>query len=98
MKKIDERISFLDQLQKCKVSNDTVEILTDTREIAGQVSVIGTDYVGIITAVERTIQTASTGQDDTVEKDNHVVVYELETFLKFEEIKAVSKVLRAVSK
>ncbi len=94
----DNRISFLDQLEGCKKEKSTVEIFTEAREVTGVINTIGIDYIGVVTSIERTVQTVSQGQDGTKEKDEHVIVYKLEVFLKFEDIRAVSKVLKAVPK
>ncbi len=94
----DKRISFLDQLAECKKEKSTVEILTESREVTGIINTIGTDYIGIVSSVERTVQTVSQGQDGVKETDEHVIVYKLEVFLKFKDIRAVSKVLKTVPK
>jgi len=91
-----ERISFLDQLEKYRNEKSIVEVLTDSREVTGIIRTVGDDYIGVTSSVERTIQTSAKGQDGTVEKEEHIMVYELEVLLKFADIKAVSKVLKAV--
>lgn len=94
--KPNDRISLLDQLEKCKEEKSTVEVLTDSREVTGTITTIGSDYIGIVSSVERTTQTDSKGQDGTIEKNEFITVYELEVFLKFADIRAVSKVLKTV--
>ena len=88
----------MDQLRKCKEEGIIVEVLTDNREITGPISVVGTDYLGIIRSAEKTITSTATGGDGTVEKQEQIIVYQLETFLKFEEVRAISRVLKGVTK
>ena len=94
----DIPLSFLDQLQKCKEAENIVEVLTDSKEVTGSITTIGTDYLGILRSVEKTIETTATGADGTTEKQQQIIVYQIETFLKFEEIRAISRVLKEVPK
>ena len=92
------KINFLEQLQTCLEEDSTVEIITDTNEISGKLSVIGSDYVGVTSSSERSVEVSAIGQDKVEEKEQHIEVYSLETFVKFEDIKAVSRVLNKAIK
>lgn len=90
--------TFLECLQECLEAEDAVEVLTDSREITGLLSIIGTDFIGLTHAVDRTITTSAKGQDGTIEKKELTTSYELETFIKFKDLQAVSRVLKSRKK
>lgn len=85
--------NLLSKLQECVEAKDTVEVLTDSREITGVISTIGSDFIGVTSSVERTVETSSQGQDGVIEKQQVITVFALETFIKFEDLRAVSRVL-----
>jgi len=90
--------TFLEKLQQCIEDKSIVEIVTDTNTITGTLTVVGKDFVGISSAAERKASQISVGQDGKKETQEYVEVYYLETFIKFKEIRAVSRVLNKTYK
>jgi len=88
-------ISFLEQMQEYTETPTEVEVITkNDREISGRLHKVGTDFISVIFTGERTIETSAQGQDGVVEHSQNIQVYELESFIKFEDIQAISRVLK----
>jgi len=96
--KTTSKISYLEQLQQCLDDDYIVEVITATNEVTGQLSVLGKDFLGITSSSERKTSKVSVGQDGTKETQEYFEVFHLETFIKFDEIKAVSRVLNKTIK
>ena len=91
--------SFIEQIEECLTGEYMVEIMFKSDfEITGKISVIGNDFLGLISIRERTVETTSKGQDGKTEKQQIRQIFELETFVKFEEIQAISRVLKSSTK
>jgi len=95
---MEKTTTFLDFLQKAREDGNIVELDTDTKTVSGKLSVVGTDFVGILSSIERTVEETAVSAKGEQEKQSYITVYEIETFLRFCDIKSFTKVLRTVVK
>lgn len=76
---------------------DTVEVIADS-QITGVISEVGDNYITVVYAVERKIEEeiVITEGDHKGEKEKQILiqVIELETLLRFKDIRAVSKIVK----
>ena len=88
-----------EKLLKCLADKDTVEVITDRKEITGKLSEVGEDYIAIVSAREREITSSVmiSGTDKT-EESKSIQVTEMETVIRLKDVHAVSRVLRQVVK
>ncbi|MEA3341508.1 MAG: hypothetical protein U9R15_16210 [Chloroflexota bacterium] len=94
-------MDYSEKLQKCLDKKDTVEIIAEEK-VTGVLSEVGTDYIAIVHAIERTIDTPATITEGLnkgkTEKQENIQVIELETIILLKNIHAVSRILRKTFK
>jgi hypothetical protein len=95
---MDDKKSYIQRLEALCKNKDLVEVVALEREITGQISEVGEDFIGITCSVEKEITNYIPKEGGGTEPEKHIVVTSLETFLKFTQIDSISHVKKQVVK